>query len=761
MNLKTFPGQKIALLLVFLPLPLVVAKVGAMFLTSGNKIAFAAQCLLLAAVFFGPGMALLPFMRRWLPRTPPLRFGCIVLTSIFACSFVSWTMYYLGLYTRTAALVFSAIIIGFLLFGIARFPWRVAASSVFEGFATLSWIDKLGLALCVWFLTFSTLRSFEPFSTWDALVSWDKWGRDMATRNGLGGYVMGAYPQLIPTIYSLFYKNFAPVDTTIIPDATYFAHAANGLFDWLIVPAGLVLCKRLGASLLLFSAFFFGSGVLIEWFASGYVDTATTAVFLFTSALVVDWMCDPTSRRLASAVLCFIPSAATLCFVKGQGMLLTLFATLFIFCRPIAGNYRKAAVAVAALAAGAVLVLPYPIHQRLVWNSGRAETDVRLHTMPVRVENPAAVAPSFPLAKKYANEFVRSYVPPFAEATPAYTVFVAIVIALGLALSLRKRQMLPIAIAAAIGWAIWFRFAAYDWRNASQIASLTVLCAAAGLRFKFARSGLIKASSAFECLVALALSGNALAFMSVKPVQLTPSLWRLAPDQRPSALCGPRYDLLSHSPLTNNASRVFTQNTDVWLLGHNAVYLWHPFANMVSPQPSDVAAVFRDQLEGLDRGVLESFELVSGFQSQVLGMVQPSYDPVAAILQAEDLEVPSQPLPAEISEPGTYWIHSEIKAGAGDVVLYDFEVDVSDYSLVRMVVGRDWNDVTSYRNICDFIQKGPSFRVMLWLDRVPPGTFVDKLPPVALVKSGNAPATVKSANVFVLQASKSAMGEAE
>ena len=84
-------------------------------------------------------------------------------------------------------------------------------------------------------------------------------------------------------------------------------------------------------------------------------------------------------------------------------MLLTLFATLFIFCRPIAGNYRKAAVAVAALAAGAVLVLPYPIHQRLVWNSGRAETDVRLHTMPVRVENPAAAAPSFPLAKKYAK----------------------------------------------------------------------------------------------------------------------------------------------------------------------------------------------------------------------------------------------------------------------------------------------------------------------------------------------------------------------
>ena len=759
MNLKTFTSQRLAVFMVFLPLPLIAAKAGAMFLTAENQIGFSAQCLLLVAMFLGPGAALCPHIRRCLPPPPAARFICIVLTSIFTTSFAVWILYFLGVYTRTAALIFATILIGSLLVGIARFRWSATAKSVFDGFAGLSWPDKFGLALSVWFLTFSTLRSFEPFSTWDALVSWDKWGRDMGARNGLGGYVMGAYPQLIPTIYSLFYKIFATPDSTIIPDATYFAHLANGLLDWLVVPAALVLCRRLGASLLLFSAIFFGNGFLNEWFATGYVDTSTTAFFLCTAALVVDWNFDTGPCRWSSAVFRFVPAAATLCFAKGQGVLLTFFAALLIFCRPLAGNSRKAAAAIAALAAGVLIVLPYPVHQRVVWNSGRAETDIRLHTMPVRVENPAAGTPTFSRAFKFAREFAGSYKPPFVAAFPSYTFPVAIILSAGLILSLRKRRILVIAIAAALGWTAWFRLASYDWRNASQIAALTALCTAAGLRFNFKSQRLLSTAAVFECLIALALSGNALSFISDRQTLSMSSLWRFPPDERPSGLCGPRFDLLAYSPLTSKAQHVFTQNTDVWLLGGKAVYLWHPFAAGVTRETLDVAAVFRDQLGALDREFWKSFELASGFQTQVIGIVQPGYERVCATIEPEDLKKTPQPLPAVISEPGTYWIHSAIGAGAGDVALYDFEVEADDYKSVRMVVGRDWNDVTSYRGICDFVREGCSFRVLFWLDRLPAGTRLDELPPVALVKSGATPITVKSAKIKVLEASASTRGD--
>ena len=759
MNLKTLYGRKKSVLMVFLPLPLVAARVGAMFLASGNRPIFAAQCLMLVAVFLGPGLVLHPFIRRWLPPSTAARFICLALANIFITSFVLWCLYFLGLYTKPAALVFAATLAVSLLFGIVRFRWREAARSVLDGISGLTWPDKLGLAICMWFLTFSTLRSFEPFSTWDAIVSWDKWGRDMAARDGLGRYVMGAYPQLIPTLYSLFYKIFASPDPTTIPDATYFAHAANGIIDWLIIPGALVLCHRLGASLLLFAAFFFGSSVLIEWFASGYTDTATTALFLCTAALVLDWICDPAPCNWPSAVLRFVPAAATLCFAKGQGVLLTIFAAFFIFCRPLAGCSRKSASAIAALAAGFLLVVPYPIHQRHVWNSGHMDTDVRLHTMPVRIENPAVAVPTLSRASMFAREFAGSYKPPFAAAGPAYTAAVAILLAAAVLLSLRKRQMLPFALAAVLGWVVWFRLASYDWRNASQAAALTALCAAGGLRFGSTRSRSAGAAAVLECLVALAISGNAIAFMTAGPAKALPAFWQLAPGERPSALFGPRFDLLASSPLTSNARHLFTQNKDAWLLGDRSVYLWHPFASRISPLPGDVAAVFRGHLGGLEREYRDAFELVSGFQTQVIGFVQPGYEPVSSTIKSENLQMSAQPLPAGVSEPGTYWISSDISAAGGDVVLFNFNVAADDYASIRMVAGRDWNEVSSYRGICDFVREEDSFRVLFWLDRLPVGTRLDKLPPLALVKTDNTPITVKNASALVLGDSAPTKGD--
>lgn len=737
-------------LALLLPLPLMALTPATLLATASTPLAFAAQLALVAAVFAGPGLAARPHLRRWLPASPVAQGICVVVHSVAVSAFAPWCLYVLGVYTPAAARFVVGALYLSLALGCAMFPWKRAFQHLGAKGAALPIADKAGLVLGACLLLGASASSLAPFTAWDAIVSWDKWGRDMAARSALGGYVMGGYPQLVPSLYSLFYKVFAPADATAIPDATYAVHFLNGLFNWMILPGGWLLCRKLKASFLLFTAIFLGNGRFVSGYASGYVDAATSAAFLCAAGLAADWIDRDGASRWRSAFVALLPASAALGFLKGQGYVLVGFVIVFAWAWSRTWKPGKSAPALLALAAGTLPACAFFAHQSAIWNAGRAEVDVLLHTMPMRAGHPELVTRTWARAMELMGDLLGAYAPAWLDAPRGYAAACGVLLVAALALALRKRAVVPVALAAAAGWILWFWNASYDWRNVHQVFALLAACVAAGLNFDASGSRARLVRAGLHGLVVVATSGHLLAACSPAALVALPPTWRLSPDARPAAVFGPGFALLSASPLAGQAAHVYSQNVFAWLLGDKAVYGWHPFVATVPPAPGDLATVTRqDGRNTADLPGVCVFETVSGFGTQRLEMVRPDYASVPAVLVREGAADAPRPLPATITAPGVYWLEVAASAAGGDVVL--FQVDVAAGAGSRMLVGREWNALSSYRGLCDFIRDGDAFKALFWLDRVETGKPLHALPPLAITKIDDRPMTVTAVRIRVVK----------
>ena len=742
-------------LALLLPLALVALKPAAMLATAAAPVAFAAQLALAVAVLVGPGLAARPFVKCWLPASPVAQGVCIVVHSVAVSAFVPWCLYVLGLYTVAAAQLLVGALFLSLVAGCATFPWKRACMRLAAKIAALPISDKIGLGLGVCLLIGASASSLAPFTAWDAIVSWDKWGRDMAARNGLGGYVMGGYPQLIPSLYSLFYKVFASSDVTAIPDTTYAVHFLNSLFNWMILLGGWLLCRKLKASFLLFIAIFLGNGRFVSGFASGYVDAATTAFFLCTAGLAADWIGRNGAARWRTAFLALLPASAALGFLKGQSYVLTGFVIVFVWAWSRTWKPGKSAPALLALAAGTLPFFAYSVHQSAIWNAGRAEADVLLHSMPMRAGHPELVTRTWAHAMELLGDLFGAYAPAWSDAPRGYAAACGVLLTVALVLALRKRAVVPVALAAAAGWTLWFWNASYDWRNVHQVFALLAACMAAGFRFNVSNPRARLVPAALQGLVAVAASGHLLAASAPASLVAIPPTWRLPAEARPATVFGPGFSLLAASPLARQAAHVYSQNVFTWLLGDKAVYGWHPFVRTVKPTPGDLATVTRrggkNTAETPDS---PRFEVVSGFGTQHLEMVGPAYETVLATLAREGAPDTPQPLPATITAPGVYWLDVTASAAGGDVVL--FRVDVAGGSGSRMLVGREWNTLSSFRGLCGFVRDGDAFKALFWLDRAGTGKPL-AVPPIAISKTDDRPMTLTAARVQIVKASRNGL----
>ena len=752
MTLRPPAGKRLSIAVLLLPLLLIAAKPMAMLRSADEPAAFAAQLLLVLAVFLGPGLAAWPLTRKWAPDSMSGKFATLILHSIFVSAFVPWFLYATCLYAKPVAISFVALLYASLAFGAAVFPWRRALTATAEGFRKTSFTDKIGLFLCTLFLIVATARSLEPFTRWDSVVSWDKWGRDMAERNSLGRYVMGLYPQLISSLYSIFYGAFSTSDRTLIPDTTFVVHFMNGLFNWLAVPGAIMLCRKLKASFLLFSAIFFGNTLFSIWFDSGYVDTATTAVFLCLAGLVAELREDRSGMRWKRALASLTPAAAVLCFIKGQGYVLLIFIALFAVIWARSWDIRKSLPNLFALVLGFAFVLPYFLHQNMTWNAGRAETDLLLHTLPVRAGYPGLVTNSWGRALDLSRDFLTAYALPFAQSPTGYATACIMLFVAGFACSLRKRNVIPVALAAVACGYVWFIKSSYDWRNAHQVAAMVAVCIAAGLSVDFRNRRARIATATAHLIIAIAMCGSILVSASASALVSVSPCWRLPPSERPNAIFGPQFRFLSASPLASQAHLIFSHNVFVWLLGDKAVYGWHPFVARAVPQDGDIGAVER-AFKNPAGGGTNSFVTISGFGLLRLDRVRPAYSPAAATVSREGFRASATPLPATISEPGVYFVSPEISVSGGDAILYSIEVENPNGANIKTLIGREWNDFTSYRNICNFIHDGDFYKATFWLDRAARGSEIASLPPIAISKKDDVPMMVKSVGVMVVKPS--------
>jgi hypothetical protein len=122
------------------------------------------------------------------------------------------------------------------------------------------------------------------FNDWDGIVSWNKWGADWALREERGNYQF-TYPQMIPLLYSVYYKliGYSALDPLTLSMNT--VHALNTFLGLLSLPLVYVCSKALNTNpiipVLCVLSFRF-----LDMVNTGFVDT-TLVTYNLVCALVI------------------------------------------------------------------------------------------------------------------------------------------------------------------------------------------------------------------------------------------------------------------------------------------------------------------------------------------------------------------------------------------------------------------------------------------------------------------------------------------
>ncbi|MBI2686809.1 MAG: hypothetical protein HYX27_10870 [Acidobacteria bacterium] len=329
-------------------------------------------------------------------------------------------------------------------------------------------------------------------SSWDAVVSWDKWATEWAKTNNMDDRLLAYYPQLFPMVSSVLYR-LTGTASTPIPLSQYALHAFQPFTGFMLLIAVLRLGElfRLPAwpALLLL----FGSATIRMHATAGAADLLAAALLASAIALFVsiDRACllGQTGIRLFLALVFF----GTL-FVKANNFVLVVAVALtpLVVRRtdsnragPLGSRPGVRGLAIAT-ALAILLYSTFVLHQ--YWNAGTPPdrlTIGELNFNPAAIseflrKNTAATLPaeSEPARIRMAAERIaQDY-----ELFPGTIGGSLLIAAAGLLACARMRALWPLLATAVIQVAVWYKFTAYDTRNLIPAIPLLGLCITAGLR---------------------------------------------------------------------------------------------------------------------------------------------------------------------------------------------------------------------------------------------------------------------------------------
>ena len=169
------------------------------------------------------------------------------------------------------------------------------------------------------------------FNDWDAIVSWNKWGADWSLREARGNYQF-TYPQMIPLLYSVYYKlaGYSAYDPLTLSMNT--VHALNTFLGLLSLPLVYVCGKALNVNPItpIICVLTFRYLGMVN---TGFVDTILVTYNL-TCALVIlrgSQVTECQSNITSFVALCLLGAGAI--FLKQIGIFASLAMLLFIFIR--------------------------------------------------------------------------------------------------------------------------------------------------------------------------------------------------------------------------------------------------------------------------------------------------------------------------------------------------------------------------------------------------------------------------------------------
>ena len=165
-----------------------------------NEFIFLLGVLVYTLIF--PGIFILKFLP--VKENKSYLLPLIPVSSMAFNGILYWIFYEAGIYNRTV--LAASFLIYFLLFFLLFKPckmnikWR-------PGTLRISTNTIIGLCLLCVFVFYALRTLTTPFYAPDSVASWNHWGMQMGSSiHNTNDYYELAYPQLLPSIYSIIYK---------------------------------------------------------------------------------------------------------------------------------------------------------------------------------------------------------------------------------------------------------------------------------------------------------------------------------------------------------------------------------------------------------------------------------------------------------------------------------------------------------------------------------------------------------------------------
>ncbi len=436
------------------------------------------------AVWIAPGLCWFRWGIKACPSSLDYVLG-VLAGSVTTSGLLVWSLYFLGLYTVSVAWI---LVVALVVLGLVAFPWHALVKlplRVCRSVESLSWVELLVLSLLVLFgVSMWVQATGSPLTSWDAIISWDKWACDMAERQGFGSYLLGGYPQLLPSLCSVSYK-LAGSWGGSFPDEPLLMHGYAAPFAILLLIAFIRLCRAWEVPWVPGILLCVSIGSLQKWWISGYVDVPATALIVAATALLSSLARGTFVMKNRCATVAWIGVVLFgVGFIKGYGLMWVMFIPI------LAGLAARRAGALPVfdwklLAAGVglalVLMAPFYSHQRFLTNHiGRVDSSPRLHTFTVQVDKSAMYDRSLKAGSDRIKEALdemgapregsSGWIPPTVR---------RVMIGVGIVAGCLPGGAPLLGVAAAFHWWVWEKTAAYDWRNA--LPALVMFCFLCGL----------------------------------------------------------------------------------------------------------------------------------------------------------------------------------------------------------------------------------------------------------------------------------------
>lgn len=412
--------------------------------------------LISLSVLSGPGLF---FWSKLKPKTAnPFIFPLFVMsTSLGTAMSVLWLLYLCGIYCKISSIIFLCLAAIAGLFGLYKIiKEKLPISSDFH--ITVSEFAALAVSLLFCEGIFECLAG-TAMSSWDAVVSWDKWAADIAARTGLHGYICGAYPQGIPLVNALFYKVLMPADgNPVISSEHLLCNGFFQFFPFLLCISLIAAAREFKINSLVVLGITLGCSGLVKAIIkqSGYVDIPLAAAVASIPSLYSLMKNQVEKSKWGVPVL--IAILFPVVFIKGNGFVSCVLALpIFFFLRDKKQNKFFYALLAAILLSGI-----FYLHQ---WIAGSwtdlGETSPFNHSLVVMSSHRDLINVSFSHFNKTISEWAGFYgfTSVFMKITWACLLTVSVI----LPLSVKKTRLPGLLVAALL--VIWFFTGSYDARN--------------------------------------------------------------------------------------------------------------------------------------------------------------------------------------------------------------------------------------------------------------------------------------------------------